>query len=206
MTRTRIRAGGVRCRAMARPTRSPLRWWPGASRKAELAVSERLVLTALRIDDALDHADSLRDPEVAKWQGYDEPAIERLTLGLSRSLSYRFRGNPMELAVRDRTTGAFVGTFAYVQDVTDLLGDSVILGWWLVAEHRGRGLGHESLQMVLRWLHDEVLVGTIRMGTISDNVRAVAQIERAGARLQHEHPTLLPNGTAPMGKWYVHEL
>jgi hypothetical protein len=126
--------------------------------------------------------------------------------GFARSLAERFRGNPMQLAVRDRATGEFLGTYAYVQDVTDLLGDSIILGWWLVADARGKGLGHDSLQLVLRWLHDEVLVGTIRMGTLSDNVRAITQIERTGARLQHEHPTLLPNGTAPMGKWYVHEL
>jgi len=176
------------------------------SGKTELAVSERLVLTSLRPADALDFADSLHDPEVARWQGYDEWAIDRLTLGFAGSLGHKFRGNPMQLAIRDRATGTFAGTFAYVQDVTDLLGDSVILGWWLVDGFRGKGLGHESLQLVLRWLHDEVLLGTIRMGTLSDNVRAIAQIERTGARLQHEHPTLLPNGTAPMGKWYTHEL
>lgn len=206
MTRSRVWGGGVRCGAMARTPRPPLRWWPKASRRAELAVSDRLVLTALRIDDALDYADSLRDPEVMRWQGYDERTIERLTQGFARSLAERFRGNPMQLAVRDRATGEFLGTYAYVQDVTDLLGDSIILGWWLVADARGKGLGHDSLQLVLRWLHDEVLVGTIRMGTLSDNLRAITQIERTGARLQHEHPTLLPNGTAPMGKWYVHEL
>lgn len=171
-----------------------------------LATSERLQLTPMRPDDALDFADSLHDPEVREWQGFDEAAVERLTLRYVSTLALRFRGHPTQLAIRDLTSGEWLGYFGHVQDETDLLGDSVILGWWLAEHARGKGLAHESLAMVLRWVHDEAMIGTVRMGTVSTNERARRMIERSGARFQHEHPTLLPNGTQPMGRWYVHEL
>ncbi|MGB8857867.1 MAG: GNAT family N-acetyltransferase [Ilumatobacteraceae bacterium] len=191
---------------MARTQRPPLRWWARPKARAVLAASSRLQLTALRIDDAPTFVDSLYDPEVREWQGYDQAAVDRWSTGFSNSLQLRFRHHPTQLAVRDPTTGALVGYYGYVQDSADLLGDTVILGWWLLTSYRGKGLGSESLQLVLRWLHDEALIGTVRMATRSDNVRALAQIERAGARPRGEHPITLPNGSAPMGKWFTHEL
>lgn len=171
-----------------------------------LATSARLQLTPTRADDAWAYADSLQDPEVQEWQGYDEGTIERLTLGYSAHLQLRFRGHPTMLAIRDLEGHFWLGHFGITQDFTDPLGDSVILGWWLADHARGKGFAHEALEMVLRWLHDEVMVGTVRIGTRSDNERALKMIDRSGARFQDEHPTLLPNGTQPMGKWFVHEL
>ncbi len=189
---------------MFRRRRGPLQTWQEDTRTLVLARSDRLLLTALRPDDYAEFIVALRDPEVMEWQGYDEAIVERFEHGLIASMTDRFRNHPMQLAVRDRATDEFVGSYSYSLDADDL-GHSVALGWWLTAPHRGKGLGHESLQMVLRWLHDDVQVTTVRIGTRHDNVRAIAQIERSGARLQSEHPTPLPNGTSPMGKWYVHE-
>ena len=191
---------------MPRSHRPPLRWWPRTKAQAVLAQSARLQLTAMRPDDALAYADSLSDPDVREWQGYDDEVVNRNVRHFVPSLSIQFRGLPTQLAVRDAETGTWLGYYGLTQDSMDLLGDTVFLGWWLADAARGRGLGHESLQLVLRWLHDEAMVGTVRMGTRSDNVRALAMITRTGARLQDEHPTLLPNGTAPLGKWFVHEL
>ena len=161
----------------------------------------------MRPEDAVDYADTLHDPEVREWQGYDDPTVDRLTLQYVHGLEMlRFRGHPTQLAIRDRVSGDWLGHFCFVQDETDYLRDSVILGWWLAEHARGKGLAHEALAMVLRWLHDEVMVGTVRIGTRSDNERALRMIHRSGARFQDEHPTLLPNGTQPMGRWYVHEL
>lgn len=191
---------------MSRRQRTPLRWWPRARTKQVLATSERLQLTAMRPDDAWDYSDTLDDPEVREWQGYDDATVERLAMSYSDQLQWRFRGHPIHLAIRELDGRLWLGTFSFYPDTTDPLGDSVILGWWLAEHARGKGLAHEALAMVLRWLHDEVLVGTIRIGTRSDNQRALRMIHRTGARFQDEHPTLLPNGTQPMGRWYVHEL
>jgi RimJ/RimL family protein N-acetyltransferase len=171
-----------------------------------LATSDRLLLTPMRPADALDYADSLQDPEVREWHGYDEQTAQRMTLGFVPQLGERFRGHPTKLAIREDDGDRWLGHFGFVQDFADPLADSVILGWWLAEHARGKGLAHEALAMVLRWLHDEVMVGTVRMGTRSDNERALRMIHRTGARFQDEHPTLLPNGTQPMGRWYVHEL
>ncbi|MEQ1699753.1 MAG: GNAT family N-acetyltransferase [Ilumatobacteraceae bacterium] len=191
---------------MSRRQRPPIRWWPRARDQQVLATGERLRLTPMRADDAWAYADSLQDPDVQEWQGYDVQTIERMTLGYSAHLEARFRGHPTMLAIRELDSNFWSGHFGITQDFTDPLGDSVLLGWWLAEHARGRGLAHEALELVLRWLHDEVMVGTVRMGTRSDNERALKMIHHSGARFQHEHPTLLPNGTQPMGRWYVHEL
>jgi len=156
--------------------------------------------------DAWEYADSLREPEVREWQGWDDTTIETMTLQYSMIMQLRFRGHPTHLAIRNRDNTHWLGQFSVAPDQADPLGDTVFLGWWLAAHARGKGLAHESLAMVLQWLHDEVGVGSVRIGTRSDNERALRMIARSGARFVEERPTPLPNSTTPMGKWFVHEV
>lgn len=190
---------------MPRGQRAALPWWPRGKSRGVLASSPNLRLTALRLEDGPDFVESI-DEEVIEWQGFLPGNIARFHEHYAQLVAARFRGRPTQLAVRDPLTDEFLGSYSYSQDYSDYLADTVILGWWLAPHARGRGLGHESLQLVLRWLHDEALIGTVRIGTRADNVRALAQIRTCGARFVAEHPTPLPNGTSPLGKWFVHEL
>ncbi len=164
-----------------------------------------MTLTALGAGDRDEFLDSLRDPEVREWQGLSDEAVTDWEKHYDRLITRRFRRRPAALAIRDVGSGVMIATYVYSPDVSDPLGETVVLGWWAMPAHRGKGRAREALQMVLKWLHDDVGVGMVIIGTRADNVRVLAQLRGTGVRLLEERETPLPNGTAPVGKWFVHE-
>jgi len=181
-------------------------WQRGRKRVKRLAASPHLVLTALHDLDRADYIDSLRDPEVQEWQGFDDATAAFHDQHFETLIGRRFRRQPTELAVRESVNGQLVAVYNYSPLETDPLLDTVTLGWWTLAAHRGKGQSREALQLVLQWLHDEVGIGTVVIGTRSDNVRVLAQLRGTNARQYDEFPTELPNGSRPMGKWFTHEV
>lgn len=180
-------------------------WQRGNKRIKRLATSEHFVLTALHELDRADYVDSLRDPEVREWQGFDDATATLYDRQFDDDLQRRFRRQPTLLAVRDAMDDQLVSVYTYTPVAHDPLLDTVALGWWSLAAHRGKGQSREALQMVLRWLHDEVGIGVVVIGTRADNERVLAQLRGTKARLYAEFPTELPDGSLPMGKWFTHE-
>jgi RimJ/RimL family protein N-acetyltransferase len=167
-----------------------------------MLVSNRLVMRLPTFEDALAFASSL-DDEVQEWQGYDGATVSQwkqsFALGVRERRSSRC---PLWLGAYDRQDAdRFVGIY-FAEVARDRT--RAELGWWLGPQARGRGLGRESLPLVLGYVHDHLGVGIVVMGTTTTNVRALAQITATGAECVGEAPHLLPNGSVAESRWFEH--
>src|SRR5262245_34327261 len=172
------------------------RWRPVA------VETDGLELRPLAAGDVEAFLDSI-DDEVRRWQGYDDRAVA--AYGKQCAVMVRAPGMlPLRLLalVRD---GRFVGYYVLTSPSRRRDWWDVELGWWLASEARGQGLGWTSLAAVLRYVHRSLGLPVARMGTDIDNIRAVRQIEAAGAVPVHEGEHKLPDGRVVVGRWYHHE-
>jgi RimJ/RimL family protein N-acetyltransferase len=163
--------------------------------------SEHVAFVPLTMRDVDDFMAGM-DDDVLRWQNYTKATVEKLRPGFGALVKAKYFDWPCSMAVRDRTTDAFLGTYALANVGPG--GTSANLGWWLCADARGRGLGNESLGLALEYAHTDVHIRRIIMGTRRDNERAVAQIRRAGAVLKREATTTRPNGQVVDALWFEH--
>ena len=143
------------------------------------------------------------DEEVRHWQGYTDAEVD--TWHTAFQLVTRTPpppGCPRWLIATGRGDGGFTASYKLSSVSAD--GADAELGWWLAPEARGRGLGRESLAMVLDYVHDHLGVAAVWMGTGEANARAIAQIEAVGAAFDGYRPHELPNGSRVSSRWYVH--
>jgi RimJ/RimL family protein N-acetyltransferase len=142
------------------------------------------------------------DDEVCRWQGYGPGILTNLHENFADTVSERWRRRPVNLSVLERASGEFLG--AYRIGGISGLGRWARLGWWLGAAGRGRGLGSESLPLVLRYAHRSLGLKSVVMGTSRENVRALAMIHRVQAVLIDEREHALPNGETIEGLFFEH--
>jgi RimJ/RimL family protein N-acetyltransferase len=175
------------------------RRWPASS----VVVTDELELRPLIADDVEPFLRSI-DRDVRFWQGFDEQyvktyaaVLEAATRSPDTVLPWRFLA-----VVRG---GQFIGNYQLRPSIER--GDvwHVQLGWWLAPEARGQGLGRASLAAALAHVHRDLGLRVARMGTGVDNVRAVRQIEAAGALPVCQGHHTLPNGSVVESRWYHHE-
>ncbi|MCB0956240.1 MAG: GNAT family N-acetyltransferase [Ilumatobacter sp.] len=177
-------------------------WWARRPGRV-VASSDRLLLTPQRRSDWSDMAEAFDDDELLDWQGWTPEHAALQAYSARHDPPRSFRGFPANLTVRLKGTREYVGTYSIHWVGLDLFATEATLGWWIANRHQGQGLGTESLRLVLAALTQRSDLETVRIGTRSDNVRALGQLAAVGAELVEEAPTPLPNGTSPMGKWYV---
>lgn len=143
------------------------------------------------------------DEEVRLWQGYTDAEVD--TWHTAFQLVTRTPpppGCPRWLVATERGGGGFAASYKLSSVSAD--GSDAELGWWLAPEARGRGLGKESLAVVLDYVHEHLGVAAVWMGTGEANGRAIAQIEAVGGTFEGNRPHELPNGSRVSTRWYLH--
>ncbi len=143
------------------------------------------------------------DDEVRYWQGYEQQHVDGYDWLLQVVVRYPNKVPPCRL-IAVAHEGQFAGVYFLGPSIGWRSRWDVELGWWLAPEARGRGLGRASLAVVLAHVHRDLGLQVARMGTEADNVRAVRQIEAAGAKLVREGSHTLPNGRIAAARWYHH--
>lgn len=174
-------------------------WW---RRRADVVMeSQHLTVRPLLLTDREAFMATI-DDEVCRWQGYGPEILTNLRDNFADVVGQRWRRRPVNLAVLERTSSEFLG--AYRIGGISGHGRWARLGWWLGAAGRGRGLGSESLPLVLRYAHESLGLRSVVIGTSRDNVRALAMINRVQAVLIDEREHTLPDGETIEGLFFEH--
>jgi RimJ/RimL family protein N-acetyltransferase len=133
-----------------------------------------VALRPLREDDAPAYAAAFRDdPDLGRLVGAEkdpDEATVRRRLGEDRG--------GFELAITADRSDAFRGVVA-VHRIEPDHGRAEV-GFWLVPQARGAGLGPRAVALVVDWLFDHEGLRRIEMTTTPDNTAAVVLARRLG--------------------------
>lgn len=117
------------------------------------------------------------DPEVARWTGvppeHDEAAARRWIAGEEHR---RQRGLALDLVV---DTGGTVAGEVGLAGLGRRPGTAEV-GWWLGADHRGRGLAAAAVQLFAEWATAELSLDVLLARCHHDNPASAAVARRAG--------------------------
>ena len=144
----------------------------------------RLVLRPLRESDIPAFVAYRRDPEVARFQGW-EPTYSQADAEQLVAAQPPEPGRPdewLQIAVVARATGALCGDCA-VRVVSDQP-ETAEIGVTLAREHQGRGIAGEAIGAVLDWLFGELSLHRVFAQTDDRNVAVHRVLEHAGFRLE----------------------
>jgi RimJ/RimL family protein N-acetyltransferase len=133
-----------------------------------------VVLRRLRARDAGAFAAAFReDPKLGVWIGAEEdPTENSVRRFIARQPGLRARGEFLGLAVTDITKRPFLGhvmlhTVAWRHRRAEV-------GYWLVPQARGRGIGRTAVALVVGWAFTELGLERIEITTTVDNEAARA--------------------------------
>ncbi len=117
----------------------------------------------------------LHDPDVVRWFGQPvSSAAEVLTLNRTRWAD----GSPtFSICERDN---ACVGHVWMNRSTSDITAGSI--GYWLLAEARGRGLATRAVRLVSEWAIEDLGMKRLRLVTEPANHRSQRVAERSGFR------------------------
>ncbi|MEO7324383.1 MAG: GNAT family protein [Dokdonella sp.] len=107
--------------------------------------SERLILDALRPDDASNLFDYRGDPEVARYQGWRPANVDEASSFIAKQSEQTFgdANSWCQLAIRSRQTGELVGDFGVHFPST--IDDPIEFGLSLKPAHQGNGYAREVM-------------------------------------------------------------
>ena len=148
---------------------------------------ERVLLRPLTADDAETMVELMADPEVSVLTGSvtsRAEAAERMPLDRAREW-YGSRGDTddrVDLAVVDRATGAVVGEVVLKDWDADC--GTAHFRTFLGAAGRDRGLGTESLRLLLAYAFDTVGLHRVGLEVLAHNPRARHVYEKVGFVLE----------------------
>lgn len=139
-----------------------------------------LELRPWRAGDGPALAKAWADPEVARWTGVpastDPEAAERWIAG---EADRRARGLALDLVIE--VAGVVAGEVGLVN--VDGQPGTAEIGWWVAAEHRGRGVAATAAHLVAAWAIDELSVSTVCARCHPDNPASGAVARAAGFSL-----------------------
>jgi RimJ/RimL family protein N-acetyltransferase len=166
---------------------------------SEIELPERLdggdvVLRRLRADDSPAYAAAFRDdPELGRLLGVDEDPDEQAALERV--------GRADELAIADPESDAFWGTV--LLHSFDERHRHCEVGFWLVSDARGRGVGSAAVRLVVPWAMEQLDLLRVEMTTTPDN----AGVDALAAKLGFTREGVLRKRNVERGKrvdvvWY----
>ena len=139
-----------------------------------------VALRRLRARDAHAFAAAFRaDPRLGVQIGADEDPTENgVRRFIARQPGLRARGEFLGLAVTDTSKRPFLGhvmlhTLAWRHRRGEV-------GYWLVPEARGRGIGKAAVSLVVEWAFEELRLERIEITTTPDNTAARALARSLG--------------------------
>jgi RimJ/RimL family protein N-acetyltransferase len=139
-----------------------------------------IALRRLRARDAGPFAGAFReDPQLGVLIGADEDPTENgVRRFIARQPGLRARGEFLGLAATDTTRRPFFGhvmlhTFAWRHKRAEV-------GYWLVPQARGRGIGHTAVSLLVEWAFATLELDRIEITTTPDNTAARKLAESLG--------------------------
>ncbi len=135
-----------------------------------------VVLRGLRRDDAAPYAAAfVSDRDLGRLLGIEtDPDIVVVRRRIEEQARAARSATGAQLAIADPATDAFLGTV--ILHTLHWEHDRCEIGFWLVAEARGRGLGTAAVTMALGWIFDTLGFARVEITTTPDNaaVRGLA--------------------------------
>lgn len=167
-------------------------------------IGDRTRLRALRHEDAAAYAAGTADPEVRRFAHLPEPeyteeSVVALVDGPVRD--GLARGDLAVLAIADVATDRFAGSLVLF-DVDDATAE---VGFWVHADHRGRGFAVEALDLAGRLARLSGL-RLLTARTAVDNLGAQRALETAGYRVRSRGRDVAPSGREVVAAHYVRGL
>lgn len=149
--------------------------------------SPRLILDALRADDAAALFACRGDPQVARFQGWRPAAVGDAVDFIARQAGTSFgqADSWFQLAIRVRKTGALIGDLGVHFPATST--DAVELGISLMPAQQGNGCAREAMRAVIAHLFDVMDYRRVIASVDPLNVASVALLRALGMRQEAHH-------------------
>ena len=150
-------------------------------------VTERLVLRALRPDDAEAMFAYRSDPEVMRYQGWDPESLADVRAFIADNASYDAYapGSWRQFAIALRSGGALIGDCGV--HVPDDKPEQAEFGITLAPAFQGVGYATEALRALLWLVFDELGKHRVFASVDPRNSASIALFERAGFRKEAHH-------------------
>jgi RimJ/RimL family protein N-acetyltransferase len=160
-------------------------------------VTERLVLRALRPDDAEAMFAYRSDPEIMRYQGWDSESLADVRAFIADNACYRAYapGSWRQFAITLRTTGELLGDCGV--HVPEDKPEQAEFGITLATAFQRRGYASEALRALLRLVFDTLGKHRAFASVDPRNAPSIALFERAGFRKEAHHVESL----WLMGEW-----
>jgi RimJ/RimL family protein N-acetyltransferase len=117
----------------------------------------------------------------ATWiaAAWDDPEIATFIVEMPSPFAQRWAvGRDAELVIADESSGAPLGMVSL--RIADQDPGLAAVGYWLLAEARGRGAATVALQLVARWAFEALGVQRLELTTAPENLASQRVAERAG--------------------------
>lgn len=145
--------------------------------------TERLVIRRFRADDATAFAAYRSDPDVARYQdweeGYTLAQAEQFASEMA-SLHPGIPGEWFQFAAADPATDELLGDVGLGFSVSDI--DRAEMGFTFAPAHQGKGYATEAVRCVIAYVFDRLAVGTVFAVADARNDASIALLGRIGMR------------------------
>ena len=132
-----------------------------------------VALRPLEERDAVPFAQAFRDdPHLAAAIGVEEEPGEEQLRERFVADALRPPGGAIQLAVADAAIDAFLGTI--IPHSYNERHGRIEVGFWLVRDARGRGVGSRAVTLAVSWAFQALGVARVEMTTLPDNAGALA--------------------------------
>jgi len=150
---------------------------------------EGVVLRSWRVEDVPAVAAACQDDEIARWlalvpQPYTE---EHARFYVEECIQADDDRRPF--AIADASTGDLVGSI----DMRISRLQTGHVGYWVVAQSRGRGVAADALRAVSRWAFESLGLGRVELVTDPENIASQRVAEKAGFQREGVLRSLLLN-------------
>jgi RimJ/RimL family protein N-acetyltransferase len=146
--------------------------------RAELR-DEEIVLRGWRVDDADAIVQACQDPEIAYWIPFIPRPYTRADAEEYLAACLESGEERRPFAIVDAASDALLGS---IDMGVNSLGYRGHVGYWVVAEARGRGVCTRALRLLSRWALEDLGLQRLELITDPDNVASQRVAEKVGFR------------------------
>ncbi|MDQ6943165.1 MAG: GNAT family N-acetyltransferase [Candidatus Eremiobacteraeota bacterium] len=148
----------------------------------EDVVTERLVLRALRADDAEAMLAYRSDPEIMRYQGWEPQSIDEVRAFIAHMSEVKpyAPGTWRQLAITIRATGELIGDCGVRVPADEP--EQAEFGMTLAPAFQGRGYASEAIRALLRLAFDTLEKHRVFGSIDPRNARSIALMRRTGFR------------------------
>ncbi len=144
---------------------------------------ESIRIRKLRISDAKDLYENVRDKEIVKWTlMIPHPYPKDGALKFIRRTHYSIKkGNAFAFGIEYRETGKVIGVISIHVDWKDKKGE---IGYWLGKRYWNQGLMTETVQLIKKFGFDQLNLNRIYARVFENNIGSNKLLEKCGFQLE----------------------